>query len=173
MGKIILGWIPVEFWHHLVSQNLKTLIFSIFHFGRWGPRKVDDLVTSPINQFWDYFIRNRIEKLVPVNYQFPTGNKKHLKTSTKPFSNLDFWQKSGFPKIRDLSLVAPRGVYISRNDPPNKKSGNARKHKKTLHLLTKWLPFLSPPPHSDSHPCMGLQFTKCMHRCIPYTPRRS
>ena len=45
-------------------------------FGGWGPIKVDDLPTSPINQFRDYFIRNRIEKLVPVNYRFPTDDKK-------------------------------------------------------------------------------------------------
>ena len=42
------------------------VIFSIFHFWGWGPRKVDDLLTFPINQFRDYFIRNRLEKLVPV-----------------------------------------------------------------------------------------------------------
>ena len=43
------------------------VIFSIFHFWGRGPIKVDDLLTSPINQFRDYFIRNRLEKLVPVN----------------------------------------------------------------------------------------------------------
>ena len=35
-----------------------------------GPRKVDDLPTSPYNQFLDHFIRNRIEKLVPLNWNF-------------------------------------------------------------------------------------------------------
>ena len=35
-----------------------------------GPRKVDDRPTSPNNQFRDYFIRNRIEKLVPLNWNF-------------------------------------------------------------------------------------------------------
>ena len=52
------------------------VIFSIFHFGGWGPIKVDDLVTSPNNQFRDYFIRNRLEKLVPViNITSPRTSK--------------------------------------------------------------------------------------------------
>ena len=55
------------------QKHYFLVIFSIFG---GGPRKVDDLPTSPINQFRDHFIRNRIEKLVPVNYRFPTGNKK-------------------------------------------------------------------------------------------------
>ena len=80
---IIMGWTPVEFWHHLVSQNLKTLIFLLFSqsftFGAGVQQKVNDLLTSPINQFRDYFIRNRLEKLVPLNYRFPTDNKKSLK----------------------------------------------------------------------------------------------
>ena len=96
-----------------------------------GPRKVDDLPTSPINQFRDYFIRNRIEQLVPVNYRFPTGNKKTSKQIDQTVFKLDFWQKSGFPKIRELSPVAPRGFYISRNDPNKKKSGNAGQHQKS------------------------------------------
>ena len=127
----------------LVSQNLKTLIFLLFsQYPSWGggQQKVDDLLTSPINQFRDYFIRNRIEKLVPVNYRFPTGNKKTSKKSTKPFSNLDFWPKSGFPKTRVSSPAAPRGVYISRNDPQNKIL-EMPENIKNLHFFTKWLPF--------------------------------
>ena len=128
-----MGWIPVDFWHHLVSQNFRNVnllvIFSIFHFGGWGPRKVDDLVTSPINQFRDYFIRNRLEKLVPV-ITSPRTSKTEETKSTKPFSNLDFWPKCGFPKIRDLSPVAPQGVYISRNDPKQNKIWKCQKTSK-------------------------------------------
>ena len=51
---------------------------------------------------------------------FTTHFKKLKKKPTNPFSNLDFLVKYGFPKTRDLSPAAPRGVYISRNDPPNK-----------------------------------------------------
>ena len=36
--------------------------------GGGNPRTIDDLPTSPNNQFRDYFIRNRIEKLVPLNW---------------------------------------------------------------------------------------------------------
>ena len=76
-----MGWIPAEFWHHLVLQNLKTLIFLLFsQYPSWGgPKKVDDLLTCPINQFRDYFIRNRIEKLVPLNYKIIKNSKKSLK----------------------------------------------------------------------------------------------
>ena len=114
-----MGWIPVEFWHHLVSQNLRNInflvIFSIFHFGGWGPRKVDDLVTSPINQFRDYFIRNRLEKLVPVNYRFPTGNKKTLKqidqTVFKPRLLAEIWVSKN-PGL--VSGSPPGGVYFQK-----------------------------------------------------------
>ena len=79
-------------------------------------QKVNVLGTSPRNQFRDYFIRNRLEKLVPVI----NGTSRELKNpKTKPtnlFSNLDCLVKSGFPKNRDLSPAAPWGVYISRND---------------------------------------------------------
>ena len=81
-------------------ENIICLvIFSIFHLGGWGPRKVDDLPTSPINQFRDYFIRNRIEKLVPVNYRFPTGNKKNIKTNRpNRFQTSTFDRNLGFQK---------------------------------------------------------------------------
>ena len=119
---------PPFFWHHLVSQNLKTLTFLlffqysvvIFSILGGGPKKVNDLLTSPSNQFRDYFIRNRLEKLVPLNYEIIQNSQKSLKKIDKPFSNLDFWPKSGFPKTRVSSPVAPRGVYISRNDPKKK-----------------------------------------------------
>ena len=136
------------------------VIFSIFHFWGWGPRKVNDLLTSPSNQFRDYFIRNRLEKLVPLNYRFPTDNKKPLNKSTKPFSNLDFWPKSGFPKARVSSPVAPRGFIFPEMTPKKNIFLEMPENIKNLHFLTKWLPLLCifidflfpPPPHSDSHP---------------------
>ena len=74
-------------------------------------------------------------------------------------------QKSGFPKIRDLSPAAPRGVYIARNDPKQKYFLEMSENIKHRHFLIKWLPLLCifidflfpPPPHSDSHPCIGLR----------------
>ena len=60
--------------------NLRNMNFLvIFSILDGGPRKVNDFLTSPSNQFRDYFIRKRLEKLVPVNYRFPTGNKKTSK----------------------------------------------------------------------------------------------
>ena len=43
------------------------------------------------NQFWDYFIRNRLEKLVPLNWNFAPQNLKKQKKPTNLFSNLDFF----------------------------------------------------------------------------------
>ncbi len=41
-----------------------------------GLRKVDELPTSPNNQFRGYFIRNRIEELVPLNWNFASQTLK-------------------------------------------------------------------------------------------------
>ena len=110
-----MGWIPVEFWHHLVSQNLKTLIFLFFsQYPSWGVgsnKKSIDLPTSPINQFRDYFIRNRIEKLVPVNYRFPTGNKKTSKKRPNRFQTLPFGRNLGFQK----SGIHVYGILVGGN----------------------------------------------------------
>ena len=51
--------------------------------------------------------------------------------------------ESGFPKIQDLSPVAPRGVLISRNDPQTNIFSSNLPVSKSRH-----------PPHSDSHPCI-------------------
>ena len=112
---------PPFFSRHLVPQNLRNIkflfIFSIFP---WDQQKVNDLLTSPNNQFRDYHTWNRIEKLMPQHWNFAPQTLNTLQTTTNLFSNLDFLVKSGFPKTRDLSPVAPRGVYISRNDPQQK-----------------------------------------------------
>ena len=110
-----MGWIPVEFWHHLVSQNLKTLIFLLFS-QYWGvPEKS---MISPLliyNKFRYHTHKIRLEKLVPLNYRFPTDNNKNIKKIDQTVFKLDFWQKSGFPKIRDLSPVAPSGgLYFQK-----------------------------------------------------------
>ncbi len=52
--EIILGWIPVKFSRHLTLQNLRNINFLvIFSILDGGPRKVNDLLTSPNNQFRD------------------------------------------------------------------------------------------------------------------------
>ena len=64
---IILGWIPPFFrdiWSRKTSETLFLfVIFSILDLGR---KKNNGLAICSKNQFPDYFIRNRIEKLVPV-----------------------------------------------------------------------------------------------------------
>ena len=108
---------------HLTLQNLRNItVLVILSMLDGGPRKVNDLLTSPSNQFRDYSIWNRIEKLVPQDWNFEPRTLKTLQKTTKLFPNLDFLQKSGFPKTQDLSPAAPRGVYISRNDPPTKQN---------------------------------------------------
>ena len=109
---------PPFFSRHLTLQNLRNINFLlIFSILDGGPRKVNDLLTSPSNQFRDYSIWNRIEKLVPQHWNFAPQTLKTLKTTDQSVFKLDFFVKSGFPKTRDLSPAAPRGVYISRNDP--------------------------------------------------------
>ena len=67
------------------------------------------------NKFRYHTHKIRLEKLVPLNYRFPTDNNKSSKNIDQTVFKLDFWQKSGFPKIRDLSPVAPPGgLYFQR-----------------------------------------------------------
>ena len=110
-----MGWIPVEFWRHLVSQNLKTLIFLLFSQYRGGPKK--SMISSLLiyNKFRYHTHKIRLEKLVPLNYRFPTDNKNNITKINQTVFKLDFLQKSGFPKILDLSPVAPQGgLYFQK-----------------------------------------------------------
>ena len=153
-----MGWIPVEFWHHLVSQNLKTLTFLLFSQNCGGSKK--SMISSLLiyNKFRYHTQKIRLEKLVPLNYRFPTDNKKSSKQIDQTVFKLDLWPKSGFPKTRDLSPAAPRGVYISRNDPKKEYvSGNSRKHQKSSFvdkMATSFMPFFG--PQDEAHkmkPC--------------------
>ena len=129
---IIIGWIPLFFrdiWSHRTSETFFLfVIFSIL--GRSRNKHV--LGTSPRNQFRDYSIWNRIEKLMPQFWNFSPHTFKKLQKTTTLFSNLDFLPKSGFPKTRDLSLAAPRGFYISRNDPKETKIWEIAKTSKLI-----------------------------------------
>ena len=62
---IILGLTPPFFrdiWSHKTSETL--FLFVIFSILARSPKKNNVLLTSPSNQFRDYFIWNRIEKLM-------------------------------------------------------------------------------------------------------------
>ena len=78
--EIILGLIPPFFrdmWSHKTSETL--FVFVIFSILDWGPTKVNVLLTSPGNQFRDYFIWNLIEKLMPQLWNFSPRTLKTLK----------------------------------------------------------------------------------------------
>ena len=53
-----------------ITKHQKHLFSCYFLNIGGGPRKADNLPTAPNNQFRDYFIRNRIEKLVSLNWNF-------------------------------------------------------------------------------------------------------
>ena len=57
----------VFFSRHLVEENVgNIMLFVIFSILDLGQQKVNGLAICSKNQFQDYFIRNRLEKLVPV-----------------------------------------------------------------------------------------------------------
>ena len=159
-----MGWIPVEFWHHLVSQNLKTFIFLLFSQYMGGPKKS---MISPLliyNKFRYHTHKIRLEKLVPLNYRFPTDNKTSSNKIDQTVFKLDFWPKSGFPKTRDLSPAAPPGgLYFQKWPHKNIFFWECQKTSKIVivlqngYLFYAFLLILSSPhppphPHSDSHP---------------------
>ena len=92
-----------DIWSHRTSETL--FVFVIFSILDWVQQKVNVLLTSPSNQFRDYHTWNRIEKLMPLNWNFAPQTLKTLHKTTNVFSNLDFLQKYGFPKTLDLSMV--------------------------------------------------------------------
>ena len=135
-----------DIWSHKTSETL--FVFAIFSIFPWDQQKVNVLLTSPSNQFRDYSIWNCIEKLVPQHWNFAPQTLNTSKKTNQSVSKLYFFVKSGFPKTRDLSPAAPRGVYISRNDPPKKDDPIILANHQNRHFLTKWLPlflfFLGP-----------------------------
>ena len=94
-----------DIWSHRTSETV--FVFVIFSILYWVQLKVNDLFTSPNNQFRDYHTWNRIEKLMPQHWNFAPRTLKTLQKTTSLFSNLDFLQKSGFPKTLDLSMDFP------------------------------------------------------------------
>ena len=112
-GESFLDGFPF-FSRHLVPQNVGNIIF-VGYFLNIGSEsnKHNVLLTSPSNQFRDYFIWNRIEKLMPQHWNFPPQTLKTLKQLTNLFSNLDFLPKSGFPKTLDW-CIGPQGSFMTK-----------------------------------------------------------
>ena len=112
---------PPFFSRHLVPQNVGNITFVCYFLNiGLGSKKVNGLGTSPKNQIRDYFIWNRIEKLMPQLWNFSPQTLKTLQKTTNLFSNLDFWPKSGFPKTRDLSRQPPGGFIFPEMTPKTK-----------------------------------------------------
>ena len=110
-----MGWIPVKFRDIWPYRTSETLIFLLF-LNIWGVQeKSIDLPTSPINQFQDHSHRNRIEKLVPVNYRFPTDSQKTLtnidQTVFKPWLFAEIWVSKN-PGL--VSGSHPGGLYFQK-----------------------------------------------------------
>ena len=119
------------------------MFLLLFQYWMGGPRKVNNLPTSPNNQFRDYFIWNRIEKLVPLNWNFAPrtfkAGKQIDQTVFKSWLFAEIWvsKNPGFVPRQ------PLGVYISRNDPQKTKSGKLQKHQKSA-LFEKMASFFMP-----------------------------
>jgi len=148
-----VGWVgnhawthPPFFSRHLVPQNLRNinflLIFSIFggrpKKSQWSPHFSKQSSPGVL-----YLEPHR--KVSATELDFAPQTLKTLQETTKLFSNLNLLPKSGFPKTRDLSPAAPRGVYISRNAPPKNKYGKWQKHQTSLlfdEMASFFMPFL-------------------------------
>jgi hypothetical protein len=78
-----------DIWSHKNSETLINFLFIFSMLGR-SPKKVNDLLTSPSNQFRDYSIWNRIEQLVPQLSNFGPQTLKTSKKQTNPFPKSTF-----------------------------------------------------------------------------------
>ena len=98
---------PVFFTTSGPTKRRKHYLCLLFSQYWVGVEKNNVLLTSPSNEFRDYFIWNRIDKLMPQLWNFSPQTLKTFKKPTNLFSNLDFLPKSGFPKTLDLSMDFP------------------------------------------------------------------
>ena len=127
-GILVGGWVGNNSWthppfcsRHLVPQNVGNILCVCYflNIGSESKKTMFSALLQEINSELFYLEPHR--KVTATTLELFTTNFKNLKNkTTNQISNLDFFVKSGFPKTRDLSPAAPRGVYISRNDPPKK-----------------------------------------------------
>ena len=115
-----MGWIPVGFWHHLVWQNLKTWICLLFSEYRWGVQKKSMISSLLIyNKFRYHTHKIRLEKLVPLNYRFPTEQKTIELNRPNRFQTrllAEIWVS----KIPGFVSGSPPGGFIFPEMTPNK-----------------------------------------------------
>ena len=88
------SWMDSSFFRDPTKRRKHYLCLLFSQYWTWVQTKINDLLTSPKNQFRDYFIRNRIEKLVPQHWNFAPQTLKTLQTTTKPFSNIGFFAEN-------------------------------------------------------------------------------
>ena len=118
----MIGWIPFFFATSGPTKRRKHYVCLLFfqycvcYF--LNISRNPNLRTSPKNQFRDYHAWNRIKKLMPQHWKQNPHTFKTLRKTANLFSNLDFLQKSRFPKTLDLSMDFP---WISH--PPHEFSG--------------------------------------------------
>ena len=99
------------------QKHYVCLLFSQYWTG--VQTKINDLITSPNNKFRDYHTWNRIEKLMPQHWNYAPQTLKTLQNTANLLSNLDFLQKSGFPKTLDFGeptppQIPPNGIRLFR-----------------------------------------------------------
>ena len=106
---------------HLVPQNVGNIIFVCYFLNiGLGPKKINGLAICSKNQFRDYFIRNRLGKLVPLNWDFAPQNLKNRKRHRPTcFQTLTCLVQSGVhPRIfQGFPMDFPR-IFHGFSTPP-------------------------------------------------------
>ena len=131
---------------HLTLQNLRNinflLIFSILG-GGGGPRKVNDLLTSPSNQFRRLFYLKPHRKVSGTELELRATNfifsKNIDQLVFKPWLLAEIWvsKNPGF-----VSGSPPGGLYFQKWPHENKIFLEMSENIKNRHFLTKCLPFV-------------------------------
>ena len=119
-----------DIWSHKTSETL--FVFVIFSILDWGPKQINVLLTSPSNQFRDYFIWNRIEKLMPQLWIFSPQTLKTFKTTDqlvfKPWLFAEIWVSENPGFVHGFSTDFP---WISH--PMDFRGGRGSGRQKSSH----------------------------------------
>ena len=113
---------PAFFWRHLVPHNVGNIMFGCYFLNiGFGPKQVNGLAICSKNQLRDYFIRNRLEKLVPLNWNFAPQNLKNRKENRPTcFQTLTLLVQSGVhpPDFPRISHGFPKDFSWISHPPP-------------------------------------------------------
>jgi len=103
------------FSRHLVPQNVGNIIFVCYFFniGLESKNQCARHFSEKSNPGLFYLEPHR--KVNATTLELFATNFKNLKTKpTNPFSNLDFWQKSGFPMPGFVPVRPPGVLYFQK-----------------------------------------------------------